>query len=174
MRNNEIADLLQGSQAAIAGLLGSLPAAVARWKASADEWSAQEVLGHMIETERRSFNGRIRQMLAEDQPKLADWDQVVVGQSRDDNAKELRGLRTEFDALRADSVALVRGLKPEQMQRSADHPYIGSVQVQELLYEWIYHDCDHLQQIRASLQAYVWPAMGSTQKFYTPPRLVTG
>lgn len=172
MQNHEIADALAGSQSAISALLGALPDAAARWRPGPAEWSIQEVLGHLIEAEQRGFGGRIRLMLEQTNPQLADWDPEAVGRARDDNSREMRVMLAEFNALRHEGVALIRRMEPQQLERLAQHPYIGSVRVQDLLYEWIFHDCDHLRQMHANLQAYVWPSMGSTQKFYpTPPGL---
>jgi len=172
MQNHEVADVLQGSQNAISALLSGLPEAAACWRPGPAEWSIQEVLGHLIETEQRSFGGRIRLILEQTNPQLADWDPEAVGRARDDNAREMRVLLAEFNALRSEGIALVRRLEPPQLERMARHPYIGSVSVRDHLYEWIFHDCDHLRQMHANLQAYVWPSMGSTQKFYpTPPGL---
>ena len=167
----EVAAILQATLAALTSVLGALPKTAARWKPAPGEWSIQEALGHLIETERRSFAGRIREILASPDPKLADWDQEVVARERDDSGQELRGLLAEFAALRTDSIALAGGLPPGDLKRRGRHPQIGSVSVEDLLHEWVYHDCDHLRQMQANLQAYVWPAMGSTRKFYTPSSL---
>ena len=78
-------------------------------------------------------------------------------------------LLAEFAALRTASLALAGSLTPEDLKRRGRHPQIGNVSVEDLLHEWVYHDCDHLRQMQANLQAYVWPAMGSTRKFYPIP-----
>ena len=37
------------------------------------EWSANEVLGHLVEADRRGFVGRIRAILAESHPTFVTW-----------------------------------------------------------------------------------------------------
>jgi hypothetical protein len=162
----EVAAVLHSTLAATAALLGALPESAGRWKPAPGEWSIKEVLGHLIETERRSFTGRIRVILASPDPQLAGWDQEAVGRERNDSDRDLRALLAEFAALRTGSIAFAGGLQPDDLRRRGHHPQIGSVSVEDLLHEWAYHDCDHLRQMQANVQSYVWPAMGSTQKFY--------
>jgi hypothetical protein len=53
--------------------------------------------------------------------------------------------------------------------RSARHPTVGRLSIAELLAEWVHHDRNHLKQIFANVQAYVWPHMGNAQRFSRPP-----
>ena len=41
-----------------------------RWRPAPGEWCANEVVGHLIEAERRGFAGRIRRILASDRPAV--------------------------------------------------------------------------------------------------------
>ncbi|MBI5628866.1 MAG: DinB family protein, partial [Candidatus Rokubacteria bacterium] len=132
------------------------------------EWCAKEVLGHLIEAERRGFAGRIRQILAEADPPLATWDQEAVARARRDCEAPLADLLGEFTALRAASVELARGLGEADLGRSGRHPRVGDLGVGVLLNEWVYHDRDHLRQIHANVQAYVWANLGNAKGFYAP------
>ena len=49
--------------------------------------------------------------------------------------------------------------------RAALHPTVGRISVGDILQEWVHHDRNHIKQALAAVQAYVWPAMGNTQKF---------
>jgi hypothetical protein len=40
--------------------------------------------------------------------------------------------------------------------------------VADLLHEWVHHDRNHLRQILASVQAFVWPHMANAQRFSRP------
>jgi hypothetical protein len=37
--------------------------------------------------------------------------------------------------------------------------------VADLLQEWVHHDRNHVKQILANVQAFVWPHLGNAQKF---------
>src|ERR687886_2666871 len=74
----EVAGLLRSMRAAIAAELTEAPDDVLSWHPAPGEWCAKECLGHLLEAERRGFNGRIRTILAEHEPRLAGWDQQAV------------------------------------------------------------------------------------------------
>jgi hypothetical protein len=117
--------------------LGALPTQLLGWHPAAEEWCIKQVLGHLIQTEQTGFAGRIREILASEDPQL--------------------------DALDQNEEALKR---ISDLQRGGWHPDVGFMRVADLLHEWVYHDRDHIQQIMANIQAYTWDNMGATQKFY--------
>jgi hypothetical protein len=161
----EIAALLQSMRSAVESELGALSDAALAWHPAPGEWCAKECVGHIVEAERRGFNGRIRTILAETQPRLPGWDQQAVARERNDCQRGVADLLAEFGAMRGDSVALVRGLSPEQLTRGGTHEKVGWMTVENLLNEWLHHDRNHFRQLQANVQAYVWPAMGNCQKF---------
>lgn len=123
---------------------------------------------NIIETERRGFAGRIRIILAGDDPNLERWDQVAVARERKDCEREAEALVTELLRMRQDSIALVVKLRPDDLARAGLHPVVGELTVADLLQEWVHHDRNHLKQIMANVQAYAWPHMGNAQKFSAP------
>ena len=161
----EVAALLEAAMATLRAELGALPERVVAWHPAAGEWCAKEVVGHLVETERRGFAGRIRIILGADRPALQGWDQNEVARARRDCARPIAGLLDELAGLRHDSVTLVSGLREPDLDRGGQHPKVGFLRVRDLLQEWVYHDRNHIRQALANVQAYVWPAMGNSQKF---------
>jgi DinB superfamily len=143
----------------------ALPNEVLDWHPAPGEWCAKECLGHLLEAERRGFNGRIRTILAAHDPQLSGWDQQAVERERNDCHRATADLIAEFEALRADSVSLVNGLNGSDLDRGGTHEKVGHLRVQDLLHEWVHHDRNHFRQLQANIQAYVWPTMGNSQKF---------
>ena len=162
---SEIAALLEAAMATLSAELGALPERVVAWHPAAGEWCAKEVVGHLVETERRGFAGRIRIILGADRPALQSWDQNAVARARRDCARPMAALLDELAGLRHDSVTLVSGLREPDLDRGGQHPKVGFLRVRDLLQEWVYHDRNHVRQALANVQAYVWPAMGNSQKF---------
>ena len=160
-----VADLLAALVPALSAEVAALPAALARWHPRAGEWCVNEVMGHLIEAERRGFAGRIRIILAGADPRLETWDQDEVARARRDCERDTGVVLDELVTLRRDSVGLVRGLRAEDLPRGGHHPKVGYLRVADLLQEWLYHDRNHLRQILANVQAAVWPHMGNAQKF---------
>ena len=158
----------------VAALLRSLPVALhaeaaglgsdgLRWHPAPGEWCVNEVVGHVIEAERRGFAGRIRDII--DGKELDTWDQEQVARDRNDCARDGLELLAELDALRGEGIRLVEGLAAEQLALSGMQPDVGELRVVDLLHEWIHHDRAHLKQALANVQAYAWPHMGNAQRF---------
>jgi hypothetical protein len=137
----------------------------AGWHHAPGEWCARAVVGHLIESEKRGFAGRIRLILASDRPKLEAWDQVEVEKQRNDCARVTDSVWMEFMGLRRDSVTLVKSLKASDLDRSGMHPKAGELKVRWLLQEWVHHDRNHTKQLLSIAMERVWPHMGNSQKF---------
>jgi hypothetical protein len=161
----EVAALLEAALATLRAELAALPERVVAWHPAAGEWCAKEVVGHLLEAERRGFAGRIRIILGADRPALQSWDQNEVARARRDCARPIAGLLDELAGLRRESATLVRGLREPDLDRGGHHPKVGFLRVRDLLQEWVHHDRNHIRQALANVQAYVWPAMGNSQKF---------
>src|SRR5262245_31211752 len=113
----DAARLLESAATAIRAEISALTEGVLGWHPAPGEWCVKEVLGHLIESERRGFNGRIRLMLAGSEPSFEGWDQVEVARARCDCSKSAVALVADFDALRRDSVGLVAGLSAADLGR---------------------------------------------------------
>jgi len=164
LTSEQVALYLEASCALIEAELAAL-GDDASWRPGPTEWCAREVVGHLIEAEKRGFAGRIRIILANDRPKLEAWDQVEVEKQRNDHARVTDSLWMEFMGLRHDSVGLVQALKPADLDRAGVHPKVGELKVRWLLHEWVSHDRDHTKQLLSIAQERVWPHMGNSQKF---------
>jgi hypothetical protein len=161
----EAADVLEASGGAFVSLLRSMPEEMASWRPAPEEWCANECVGHIIECERRAFAGRIQLALETDNPGFEPWDQPAVARARHDCAKKAGQLIAEFEPLRRDSLQLVRSLQGDQLERGGVHPKVGRLTVNDLLHEWVHHDGNHLRQLLANVQAFVWPGMGNARRF---------
>lgn len=163
-----IAELLATTVKTVVGEAGAL-GAEGGWRPALGEWSVNECIGHLIEAERRGFAGRIRRILAADQPDLPpdleDWDPPAVAEQRRDHERDGGALAEEFAALRAEGVILVRSLTEADLPRFGRHPQVGELRVSDLLGEWAFHDRDHVRQLLAVTQARVWEQMGNAQRF---------
>ena len=161
----EVAPLLPAAVALLRAELAAVPGRVLAWHPALGEWCVKEVLGHLIEAERRGFAGRIRLLLDATTPALERWDPPAVARARGDCAKSAAALLDELAAMRQESAALVRGLREGDLDRGGRHPTVGLLRVRDLLQEWVHHDRNHVRQALANVQAYVWPALGNAQKF---------
>src|SRR5262245_42909864 len=164
----EAASLLRSALTIIAAEGAAASEQILRWRPAPGEWCIKEVLGHLIEAERRGFAGRIRIIVPGDTPELDGWDPDEVSRKRRDDNRSWAELIGEFTALREDALALVRGLEPAHLEKAGRHPKVGLLRVSDLLHEWVHHDRNHVKQMLANVQGAAWPHMGNAQKFSAP------
>jgi hypothetical protein len=160
---DEVTSYLEASCALIEAELLAL-ADDASWHFDPKEWCANQVVGHLIEAEKRGFAGRIREIL-DGKPRTASWDQEQVARDRNDCARLGQSVWMEFMGVRNDSVALVKSLRAEDLAKGIEHPKVGRLTTRDLLHEWIHHDRNHTRQLLQIAQERVWPHMGNSQKF---------
>lgn len=163
LSNAQIADLLESTCALIEAEMTALGDEGCRWHCKPGEWCVNECVGHLIEAEKRGFAGRIRDLIAG--KSIQSWDQEQIARDRKDCDRVSQSLWMEFMGLRHDSIALVRGLTPQDMDRSGTHPKVGLLRVRDLLQEWPYHDRNHTRQLLYIQQERVYPDMGNAQRF---------
>jgi hypothetical protein len=164
----QVASLLHASAAAIIADVEALTVAQCSWRPAPGEWCVNEVIGHIIEAERRGFAGRIRLIVAHDRPELETWDPPAVASARRDCERDTAALIEELRALRTDSIQLILSLTPEQLDRAGRHPAVDDLTVRDILHEWVTHDRNHLAQIFGNVKALTWPYMGNARRFSQP------
>jgi hypothetical protein len=125
----QVAALLDSTVTTLRVELAALPEPLLTFHPGPGEWCAKEVVGHLVEAERRGFAGRIRIILAGDTPPLESWDPAEVARARRDCARDAAGLVDELARLRKDSVSLVSALRDADLARAGLHPKVGFLPV---------------------------------------------
>ena len=159
----EVADLLEATCALIEAEMKALGDEGCSFHFKDGEWCVNECVGHIIEAEKRGFGGRIKDMLAG--KPLTSWDQAQVARERKDCERMSQSVWMEFMGPRHDYIAIVRALKPTDLDKSGVHPKVGELRVRDLLHEWVHHDRNHTRQLLNIQQERVYPNMGNSQKF---------
>jgi hypothetical protein len=165
-----VAALLRSAADTVRAEMSALPEPALVFHPAPGEWCVKEVLGHLIESERRGFAGRIEIILAAgdragEALALEGWDQEIVARERNDCARPVDSLLEEFARAREAGVAVAARLTPADLARGGRHPKVGLLKVGDLLHEWVHHDRNHMRQMLANVQAYAWPHMGNAQRF---------
>jgi hypothetical protein len=166
LNTQEVAQLLKNTTSLLRHRVAALPERAVAWHPAAGKWCIKEVIGHLSEEDQRDFMRRIEKMLNESEPSLIVTDQDEVAHARHDCDKNLSDLMDEFNSVRATSVAFVMKLSATDLDRSGTHPKIGRIRIGELLHEWVYHDLNHIRQIDANIQSFLWDHLGNMQRFY--------
>ena len=111
---------------AVRRLTAELSADAARVKPTANEFSALEQVCHLRDIEREGYGVRLRRLLAEDGPTLAD-----------------------FTAARRENVARARALTSVELARTGTLEGVGEITTARLLEMIRAHDEEHLTELDA-------------------------
>jgi hypothetical protein len=115
------------------------------------EWSATEVLGHLLDAE-VTLGFRIRKLAAEPGAAVVAWDQDRWTDGLRHRRADPRTLAGAYGAPRAANVDQVRRMSPAQRRAAGRHPEYGRLRVEHLLRHWAEHDLNHIEQIRSPLR----------------------
>ena len=156
----QVASFLRATPPILRALLGDVDRAALIWRPAPGEWCINEVVGHLIESDRQAFMKRIRGMLEAEKYEILPVDADAVAAKRHDNESEVLDLIDELERQRKTNTEWVLTLSPDDLKRAGEYRPHGELRVADFVYEWVYHDCDHLQQILNNLKKQVWPYMG--------------
>ena len=159
----DVASALAAFPKALRTLLESLDAATLTVRPEPGEWSVHEVIGHLIATDLEAFEQRIQSIL-DGVPEIPGFKPWAAINERDFNAVALPDLLAEFDASRSRAVPFVAGLSQDQLTLTGEYPGFGTFAAGDFVYEWPFHDHEHLQQILAITKNAYLPSMGESMR----------
>jgi len=146
--------ILERTPRVLTDLLDELPADWTMVDEGADTWSPRQVLIHLINGERTDWIPRARIILKQGAYRRFDPFNRVGGF---ESKQSMRELLEEFDKVRAENVATLRGwdLKKKDLDLTGEHPEFGAVTMRQLLATWVVHDLSHISQVtRVMARAY--------------------
>jgi hypothetical protein len=147
-----ILPVLESTPARWKSLCEALPQELLHRRPAPDEWSALDCLIHMIDTEKNTFPARVRAFLAGENFSAFNPDQEGTRET----GQSPSALAAEFSSLRAGSVELLQTLGADDLPRTALHPELGVVTLEQMLNEWAAHDLNHtIQAERALMQPFI-------------------
>jgi hypothetical protein len=139
--------VLERTPATFRSLLGGLPDQWTTCDEGPDTFSPFDNVGHLIHGERADWIPRASIILAQaDNRRFEPYDRFA--QRRESAGKTLAQLLDEFAALRAASLATLRGwnLTERELALQGEHPALGTVTLRQLLATWVVHDLGHIAQ----------------------------
>ena len=114
--DGDITDVLESQARDLVQLLGGVDGTQAAYRYAPDKWSVKEVVGHVTDSE-RIFAYRALRISRGDATPLAGFDQDTYVTSAQFGRRNLAALLTEFQAVRAATVSLFRGMTDEDSRR---------------------------------------------------------
>jgi hypothetical protein len=142
-------------------LLRGLPETWTHANEGEKTWNAFDVLGHLVNLERRHWISRVKLVLQDGEPQpFPPVDRF--SQMRDNGGRTLGQLLDEFARLRAENLAALEALNlnPDDLTRQGLHPALGPVTLSQLLATWVNHDLTHLHQLSRILADQYREAVG--------------
>ncbi len=111
-------------------------------------WQPFDVVGHLIHGEVTDWIPRARIILDQGAERtFVPFDRFA--QFEISKGKSLEELLDEFERMRRDNVATLRGwqLTEGHLDLEGVHPELGPVTLRQLLATWVVHDLNHIRQI---------------------------
>jgi hypothetical protein len=145
-RRVEIIKTLRATPVVLRALVDGVDEAGLRRRPGPGEWAIKEVVAHLADTEERAL-GRVRRMLAEDNPELEPFDQEALAIQRHYLELDLEGELARLEQLRREHLVVLEALDAAGWERTGRHGEHGELTVE--LYEThvAAEEVDHLAQI---------------------------
>lgn len=148
--------ILERTPAVFRALLADLPEPWITADEGPETFSPYDNLGHLIHGERADWISRARIILAQGPSRRFEpYDRFA--QQHESVGKTLADLLDEFQALRAENLATLRGwnLGDRELALEGEHPTLGPVTMRHLLATWVAHDLGHIgQTVRVMAKRY--------------------
>ncbi len=131
----------------LATAVTGVPEAVLKRKPAPEKWSIHEIVGHLADVE-IIFGYRIRQVLADKDPKFAPVDQDAWAEHLGYMEAAIPELIAQFGVNRYHSLRLLRRIQVEDLEKSGFHPEKNrQVTLEEIVQYWVGHGPNHFAQI---------------------------
>jgi uncharacterized damage-inducible protein DinB len=149
---DELIDLLRKTPVILRGLTNGLDDAAAQARNGDDAWSVVEVIGHLIDAERRAID-RVATIIAEESPVLDGYDQMALVERQAYRSRTVAELLAAFEMVRAERIAALKALDDAAWGRRATLSTYGSGSLREITIHMCGHDANHLAQIARLIRA---------------------
>jgi DinB superfamily len=118
-----------------------------------EDFSLVENICHLRDLEIEGYTERIRLILAEDEPALADFDGGRVARERNYPSQSAEAALAAFAAARAANVTTLREVSPAQRARMAQLKGAGRITLERLAQLMREHDSGHLAELEEAQRA---------------------
>ena len=133
--------------------LATVPAEALKWRPEPREWSAHEIVCHCADSETNAY-ARIRFLLAEKEPTIQGYDQDGWALAFDYHARPMEPALAVVEAVRANTVPLIRSLPESAWSRRGRHTESGPYGAEDWLKIYADHLEGHAAQIEANVKAW--------------------
>jgi hypothetical protein len=133
--------------------LAKVPEPARKWRPAPTEWSAHEIVCHCADSETNGA-ARIRYVVAEKDPVIQGYDENAWAVVLDYHAQPLEPALSVIEAVRANTVAVLRRLPESAWSREGRHTESGRYTAEDWLRIYAAHLDDHARQVETNLAAW--------------------
>jgi DinB superfamily len=133
--------------------LDATPDEMRKWRPAEGEFSVHEVVVHCADSETNS-HGRIRYVLAEDNPTIIGYDPGHWAEAFDYQNHPLEAAMLTVEAVRANTVPILRNLPEGAWAKAGTHTESGPYSAEDWLRIYAAHCHEHAEQIEAVVAAW--------------------
>jgi uncharacterized damage-inducible protein DinB len=144
--NDELISILRDTPAILQTLIAGMTDEEARVRPQPGGWSVIEVVGHLVDAERRALD-RMDQLQREENPHLEGYDQMELVERQRYREQRLPDVLQTFEGLRTERIAALEALDASGWERSGAFARHGPVTLREIVIHMCRHDVTHLAQI---------------------------
>ena len=144
----ELLDQLHSTPAQVAETVDGLSLNAITIRPDSGDFSLLENVCHLRDIEVEGYSVRIRRILSEDNPKLADINGGKLAAERDYNNQNLSAALSAFTEARRQNLSVLKELSDEQFERTGELEGSGQVMLNRLLELMCDHDSDHVDEMR--------------------------
>ena len=129
-----------------------------------DGWSARDVVAHLQQRQRPAIYGRVAAILEQPGGPIPDVPPELMDPAPL-RSRDFGELLREFGDGRAECIALLRTLTPEQLPLRGKHSQIGELSIAEVIHHTAFHDLVHIAQAAQLAGAPLEPLRGPMGRF---------
>ncbi|OGK81522.1 MAG: hypothetical protein A2X52_10460 [Candidatus Rokubacteria bacterium GWC2_70_16] len=133
-----------------AAALGGVAEAALSRRPDAKNWAPKEIVCHMRDTE-EGFMGRFQAILEMDEPRFLPVEPDRWATERQYLRNDVAEALAAFRGRRAETLAFLRHLAPDQLERAGVHATRGRMTVKDFIGMMAWHDDNHLDQLKRAL-----------------------
>ena len=133
--------------------LGRLTLAQAVLPGPGGSFSPVEQAWHLADLEREGYAARIRRLLEEERPQLADFDGAGIARERNYRSLSVLEGIAAFESARRENLARLRLVRGDAWNREGTQEGVGAVSLCDLPAMMAEHDRGHQEEIREWLEA---------------------
>ncbi|MFQ5520416.1 MAG: DinB family protein, partial [Candidatus Methylomirabilia bacterium] len=130
--------------------LAKVPEESRQWRPAPEEWSVHEIICHCADSETNAA-ARIRYLLSEKDPVILGYDQEAWAVTFDYHSHPLEPALAVVEAVRANTVALLRRVPEGAWEREGRHTESGRYTAEDWLNIYAGHLEEHSRQIERNL-----------------------